>query len=86
MAAHQKRCWSVVKPLGRKKETRKKKKGKASDPASPVKSLFKVLPRDVKLEHGPLAVGGSVIAPAVLFKESIKAVLRGVLLAAHEHH
>lgn len=51
------------------------KKVEKCDPASPVKSLFKVLPRDVKLEHGPLAVGGSVITPTVLFKESIKAVL-----------
>lgn len=54
---------------------KKKQKVRKSEPASPVKSLFKVLPRDVKLEDGPLAVGGSVITPAVLFKESIKAVL-----------
>lgn len=65
---------------------KKSKKERKSEPASPVKSLFKVLPRDVKLEDRPLAVGGSVITPTVLFKESIKAVLRGVLLAAHEHH
>lgn len=61
------RCSVDVTSLTKKKEK--------SEPASPVKSLFKVLPRDVKLEDGPLAVGGSVITPTVLFKESIKAVL-----------
>lgn len=57
--------------LGKKRGKKREK----SVQASPVKSLFKVLPRDVKLEDGPLAVGGSVITPTVLFKESIKAVL-----------
>lgn len=43
-------------------------------PSSPVKSFFEALSLDVKLEDGPLAIGGGVVAPTVLLKESIKAV------------
>lgn len=83
-AALRRRRVDLTSLRGKKKKKREKRE--TSVQASPVKSLFKVLPRDVKLEDGPLAVGGSVITPTVLFKESIKAVLGGVLLAAHEHH
>lgn len=60
-----------------KKSTSKEncsKNKKTSDPPSPVKSLFEAFPLDVKLEDGPLAVGGGVVAPTMLLEESIKAI------------
>lgn len=53
---------------------------------SPVKSLFEALILHVKLENGSLTIRGSIITAAVLFQKGIKAVLRRVLLTAHEHH
>lgn len=58
--------------------------GEATD--SPVERLSEILPLDVELEDGSLAVGGGVVAAAVLLQEGVKAVLRGVFLTAHEHH
>lgn len=78
-------CWSesespageVHFPTGRKTNRH---------PSSPVKSFFEALSLDVKLEDGPLAIGGGVVAPTMLLKESIKAVFWGILLTAHKHH
>lgn len=64
----------------------KKKEKKTSDHSSPVKSLFEAFPLDVKLEDGPLAVSGGIVAPTMLLEESIKTIFWGVLLTAHEHH
>lgn len=56
------------------------------DPCAPVKSLFEAFSLDIKLEDGPLAVGGGVVTTAMLLEESIEAVFWGVLFTAHEHH
>lgn len=53
---------------------REKKKQKTSDHSSPVKSLFEAFPLDVKLEDGPLAVSGGIVAPTMLLEESIKTI------------
>lgn len=50
------------------------KRKDTSDVSSPVESLFEAFPLDVKLEDGPLAVGGGIVTPSVLLEESIKAV------------
>lgn len=44
------------------------------DPCAPVKSLFEAFSLDIKLEDGPLAVGGGVVTAAMLLEESIEAV------------
>lgn len=54
--------------------------------ASPVERLSEILPLDVELEDGSLAVGGGVVAAAVLLQKGVEAVLRRVFLAAHKHH
>lgn len=64
----------------------KTNKQKNSPPFSPVKSFFEVFSLDVKLKDGPFAVGGGVVAAAVLLEERIKAIFWGIFLAAHEDH
>ena len=64
----------VLKKSTSKENCSKNKKENTSDPPSPVKGLFEAFPLDVKLEDGPLAIGGGVVAPSVLLEESIKAI------------
>lgn len=58
----------------KKKKKVNRKRQRKSLVSKPVKSLFEAFSLDVKLEDGPLAVGGGVVAPTVLLQESIKAV------------